>query len=546
MRTSITDFYKNMRTSFPLAGLVLVLVYCLFGLGLFHEALTQLIFQWSNPDYTYCYFMPLIIAYMIYEKRKIIQELPVTNQWVGIVPLVLGIFMYWMGELGGEFYTIYVSFVVMLVGITILHIGCARSKNLVFIFVLMILMFPFPHFIYLKLSFNLQLISSQLGTGMVQLLGLPAFREGNVIDLGFRKLEVVEACSGIRYLLPLVVLGLIIAYFVKGSIWKKIFLIFSTIPLAVFMNGTRITFAALSSIYLGPKISDGILHDFYGFVVFMASFAMLTGEAVLLGKLGKRFAKATDAPQASDPQSSEGSQGEGDAVPHREPIAGKRNFPWQPQSAVVLFLLIATLILGNGINFREAPPTKKPFAQLPLDIGTWHGKRAFLDADTISNLHFSDYAMIDYVNPEGKLISLYVAYYESQRKGASIHSPETCLPAGGWTFNNAGLINLPEAGQQNGPAVNRVIMEKANGKEVAYFWFPLCGRIVHDLWQVKLYNFWDAVTLHRTDGALVRIITPLSPGENAELGDKRLQEFTSRIFPILQDFLPGREDKGNH
>jgi EpsI family protein len=297
------------------------------------------------------------------------------------------------------------------------------------------------------------------------------------------------------------------------------------------MNGSRIALAAISATYLGPEISEGILHDFSGFMFFMASFCLLVGEVIVLGKIGKPL---------KDPRSFEGRPDEVAAVPYRGAIPGSREFPWQPQSAVVLVLLTATLVLSNGINFREAPPVKKPFYQFPLDVGTWHGKRAYLDPDIIPDLHFSDYTMIDYINPDGKLISLYVAYYRSQRKGQSIHSPETCLPASGWVFKKAGLIGFPAPGHDNGLTVNRVLIEKLNEKQVAYYWFPLRGRIVHNIWQLKFFNFWDALTMQRTDGALVRIITPLAAYEDAELGDKRLQEFTSRIFPILEDFLPGR------
>ena len=175
---------------------------------------------------------------------------------------------------------------------------------------------------------------------MAQVVGLPAYREGNIIDLGFRKLHVVDACSGLRYLMPLMVLGLIVAYFAKGSLWKKIFLVLSTIPLAIFMNGTRIALAAISAAYLRPEISDGILHDFSGFVFFMVSFGLLVVEVIVLGKLGKPFAKASDASKLKDLQSIEERHGEVEAAPYRVTIAGKREFPWQPQSAVVLFLLI--------------------------------------------------------------------------------------------------------------------------------------------------------------------------------------------------------------
>ena len=93
---------------------------------------------------------------------------------------------------------------------------------------------------------------------------------------------------------------------------------------------------------------------------------------------------------------------------------------------------------------------------------------------------------IDYVNPDGKLISLYVAYYQSQRKGESIHSPETCLPASGWLFTKAGLISFPVPERENGLTVNRVLFEKLNEKQVAYYWFPVRGRILHNIWQAEI------------------------------------------------------------
>ncbi len=538
----MTAFRTNLYR-LPLAGVVLILAYSLLLMGIFHETLRVMTGWWNSDDYTHCYFIPIIIAYVIFKKKDTLAALPITHQWVGIIPFAFGLFLYCLGELGGEFYTLDVSLLFMIVGICMLHIGLTRTRSLLFVFILMLTMFPFPTFIYTKLSVNLQLISSQLGTAMLQIAGLPAYREGNIIDLGVRKLQVVEACNGIRYLLPLAVLGLIIAYFVKGSLWKKIFLVFSTIPLAILMNGTRIALAGISATYLRPEISDGILHDFTGFVFFMASFGLLVGEVTVLGKLGKVFAKGADHSQLDDLRSIKGKHDEVEATPHQEAIAKRTDFPWQPQSALVLCLLIATLLLSYGVNYRETIPIKKPFAQFPLDVDTWHGKRGFLDDETISGLHFSDYTVIDYVNPDGKLISLYAAYYQSQRKGASIHSPETCLPASGWSFTKAGLISFTVPQSKNGLTVNRVLFEKLNAKQVAYYWFPVRGRILHNIWELKFFNFWDAITLKRTDGALVRLITPLSADEDAETADKRLQRFTSLVFPVLRDFLPGVSER---
>ena len=163
--------------------------------------------------------------------------------------------------------------------------------------------------------------------------------------------------------------------------------------------------------------------------------------------------------------------------------------------------------------------------------------------EVINQLHLSDYIMIDYFGAGGKTVDFYVAYYESQRKGESTHTPATCLPGSGWVFEEAGLVSFPTPGQNGGSmTVSRAFMTKANIRQLVYFWFPQRGRILHSLFELKFYAFWDALTRQRTDGALIRLITPLSELEPAELADQRLQQFTREILPLLAEYIPGRED----
>jgi len=138
-----------------------------------------------------------------------------------------------------------------------------------------------------------------------------------------------------------------------------------------------------------------------------------------------------------------------------------------------------------------------------------------------------------------------VAYYESQRKGESIHSPETCLPGSGWLFDEAGSVTLDPPGPA-GPAgrpltVNRAFMQKLDRKQLSYYWFPQRGRNLTNAYQLKWYVFWDALTMQRTDGALVRLITPVYPAESVETADERLSRFTWLVAPLLETYLPGRE-----
>jgi len=161
----------------------------------------------------------------------------------------------------------------------------------------------------------------------------------------------------------------------------------------------------------------------------------------------------------------------------------------------------------------------------------------FIDA-----LDLSEYVIINFQNPGGRKINFYVAYYESQRKGESIHSPATCLPGSGWSFEQSGtvkLTNLP--GNNETMEVNRAIMQSGRDRQITYYWFPVRGRILYNAYQLKLFNFWDALTQQRTDGALVRLITSVYEGETLEDAEKRLQNFVRQVEPVLEEYIPGKD-----
>jgi EpsI family protein len=138
---------------------------------------------------------------------------------------------------------------------------------------------------------------------------------------------------------------------------------------------------------------------------------------------------------------------------------------------------------------------------------------------------------------EARLLDYDSFYYESQRKGEATHSPETCLPGSGWEFKEAGATDVP-LGPGRSMRINRAFMEKSGQKELTYYWFAMRGRTLTNLYQVKLYTFWDALTKHRTDGALVRLITPVYEKETVQEAETRLREFTKEIVPVLREYIP--------
>jgi len=216
-------------------NLIIIAVYAILLTALYYSTFSWMIYRWySSPDYNYCFLIPLLVVYLIWEKQKELSYTPSSPSSYGFLPLICGIILFSLGELAGEYYTLYISFWLVIVGLIWIHLGWKKMKIISFALIMILTMFPIPDFLYNNISTRLQLISSKLGVVMMQIFGISVYREGNIINLGFTKLQVVEACSGLRYVIPLMVLGLICTYFLKGKLWKKIFIFFSTIPIAFY------------------------------------------------------------------------------------------------------------------------------------------------------------------------------------------------------------------------------------------------------------------------------------------------------------------------
>jgi EpsI family protein len=172
-----------------------------------------------------------------------------------------------------------------------------------------------------------------------------------------------------------------------------------------------------------------------------------------------------------------------------------------------------------------------------MRLGEWTGRRGALEGIYLDQLKLDDYLLADYESADGTA-NLYMAYYNSQRKGEAVHSPRSCLPGGGWQLREFDQRTLPVRIDGEPLRVNRTLIELGNQRLLVYYWFQQRGRIVTNEFVVKWYLFWDAVTRHRTDGALVRLTTPLPLGSAEAAADQRLTELASLIGPDLPRFVP--------
>jgi EpsI family protein len=188
-------------------------------------------------------------------------------------------------------------------------------------------------------------------------------------------------------------------------------------------------------------------------------------------------------------------------------------------------------------NRQEIIPERTRFVEFPTRLGAWETRPTALDPDIERLLGLDDYILANYSGKDRKAVNLYVAYYPSQRKGESPHSPIVCIPGGGWQIAQFERTNTGATAPAN-LAFNRVVIARGRSEQIVYYWFEERGRKVANEWWSKWYLLVDAIFKNRTDGALVRLTTEVYPGETQSDADHRLQAFMREVVPAMTAYLP--------
>jgi EpsI family protein len=205
---------------------------------------------------------------------------------------------------------------------------------------------------------------------------------------------------------------------------------------------------------------------------------------------------------------------------------------------LIILLLMGTTAAGvQSVSSRNRFPMQKSFSTFPDSVGIWSGKKQCLEKMYLDALELNDYLLSDYRNSRGEVVNAYVAYSDFQSKGKASHSPATCLPGSGWELKEPVKIAVTD-GSGRTVTINRTLMVMGSERRLVYYWFDQRGRTLTDLYQIKLFNVVDSITLNRTDGALIRLITPLTANESPEVAEVRLEDFFRQFNPELSHFLP--------
>jgi exosortase D (VPLPA-CTERM-specific) len=491
------------------------------------DAIAWMVKRWGSEEYNHAYMIPFVAFYLFWLRAKKLQALNPVGSWLGLVVIALGMVLELLGALSAVLEISQYGLVVAIWGVVIAAAGL-RSLSLLWVpLVYLVFMVPLPNFIQTSLTAGLQLLSSEIGVLVIRAAGLSVFLEGNVIDLGSYQLQVAEACSGMRYLFPLMSFGFLCAVLMRGRWWQQAILFVSTIPITILMNSLRIGIIGILVNYYGIEQAEGFLHDFEGWVIFMSCVVILFAEIWIFARMEKqKFLQifGLDTPVLSDLTSLIAG-----ARPNRQVLAS---------TALLFAAAIAALTISR-------PPMKipvhAPMQTFPMQIGDWKGRDTPVEQSSLDTLKLSDYVSSTYVRPdEGVPVGLWIAYYDTQTQGISAHSPRACLPGGGWRIESIEEHVVPDVRVDGGSLrVNRAVIAMGEQRQLVYYWFAQRGRNVTNEFAVKWYIFRDGLLMNRSDGALVRITTYVGDADQLPAADARLQKFMRDIDPKLSYFLPG-------
>ena len=498
------------------AALILLLI-------AFRAALADLLTAWGTEEYSHGPFIPVMAALIGW--HLLAQAQPVWRpSWFAFGWLALAGCLQIIAQLSAFGMAAQYGLVLALTGLSLACLGRVATRVLAPVLIYLVFAIPLPHLLQADLSQQLQLISSSLGVWPLDLLGIPVFQEGNVIDLGGYRLQVVEACSGLRYLFPLMSFGYLVALLLQDKFWKRAVIFLSTIPISIGLNALRIAIIGITVDQWGQRMAAGFIHAFEGWAVFLLCLLILLAETFALRRIGGTGRFRSDyLGLARGPLFSAG--------------------PGSLGSGFAFLVLTALLAVfgGNSLPGQQAEivPVHPPLIGFPQQLGDWQGKPDRLPADVLAALQLSDYWLADYRRPSDAVsVNFYIAYYDSQRVGTTTHSPSNCIPGGGWRIEQTAVRTIQLA-DGTPLAVTRLVIRKGPQAELAYYWFDERGRDLTETTYAKWYLLRDSILMHRSDGALIRLVTPLTANEALTAGDARLQGFLNLVFPALTGFIPG-------
>ena len=241
---------------------------------------------WTDPNYGHGFFVPVCSAYVLWRERARLWSAEIRPSNSGLLVMAGGICLLFLGSLAAELFTSRFSLLVLLSGMILFLAGRDVLRAISFPLGFLVFMIPLPVVLFNQITFPLQLFASRLAAYWLELVRVPVLRDGNILVMSNYSLEVVEACSGIRSLMTLVSLVVAYGYLAEKRNWVRCFLAVLIVPIAIVTNAMRIMIAGMLAHRFGPAAAEGFLHEFSGWLIFLAALVLLLAAHRILRRLG--------------------------------------------------------------------------------------------------------------------------------------------------------------------------------------------------------------------------------------------------------------------
>jgi exosortase D (VPLPA-CTERM-specific) len=505
-------------------GLVILSLAFLFC---YSQTLSGLFYLWLNDgEYSYAFAIPFVTGYLIWKSKPVLSTTRIRPNWLGGVFFFILLIISLYGILGSSPSAVRPALPLILLAIILFCYGTEVFKVLAFPLSLLIFMIPLPTVFQTRIGVPLQAVSTGLGEFILRLLGVSVFVEGNIIDLGIIQLQVVEACSGLRYILPLLALGVVFVYIFEHIRWKQIVLVLSTIPIAILSNALRIAITGYLAQNYSLELAEGFFHGFSGWLIFILALFMMIIFYLILRTLfpnnpGKKGSLLR--------------------------LEGQLSVSKPRHHIVTVFIASGFLFVVGALSYATtALPhvrIQNGFTGFPLKINGWQGRVETIDTKIIQLSGAEDAFNGIYRSQTGDVVSLYIGYRGSPFVESEnfFHSPSVCLPSLGWVtlaISNHEISGIPEF---NKIVVRKMLIEKMGYRQLVYYWFQTKNRVSSNVNLNRLHLMYHALRKDVTHDLFIRPMTPLKPMETVKDAGDRLDQFVRDMTGSLLDFLASKQ-----
>lgn len=497
------------------------------------SVLIALVEQWAtNSMSSYGFAVPLISAYIVWDKREQLRRIPRTPDYLfGILLLALGILTLLVGRLGALMSVQGISAILSLAGLVLLVAGRDAFRVLSFAIAYLILMVPLWGFAINWVQGPSQQVATSIATTLLHVVGVPALQHGTLITLPTATIDVRPECSGINQLIALTTMTLPAAYLWLRTWRSRIGLVLFAVVLGFVSNGVRVGILAwLTASGFDVSKQHTVTHLLPGFVTASGAYLLIWGCLTLLSD------RRSSTPDASPQPSTQG-------------VVRRRSVVYRPglEASIVVVMLFAAAaqLLGSPAEII----TRSDLHTLPGRIGDWTTEEpnALSGADRFPGFDVElmqsyptttgqqpfestdDELFRSYVNSSGARVRLYLGYYRNQREGKELT---------GIASRALQRVGSPVSlsGGEGSVTVTEVRQQQDQGERGVIYWYDINGRILPDIYEAKGYTLWDGLIRRRTNGAVVMVAwdarADYEPARQDAMG------FVRTLLPVLRQFLP--------